>query len=134
MDGLLLFAHGARDPRWAGPFEAVARRIAQQRPGQAVALGFLEFMQPDFAGAAASLIAQGCTRIHVMPMFLGSGGHVQRDLPGLLNQQRALHGEGVEWTLQAPLGEIASVIDAMAEACIAPLDSPAARPDPGALP
>ncbi len=127
MDGLLLFAHGARDPRWAGPFEAVARRIAQQRPGQAVALGFLEFMQPDFAGAVANLIDQGCTRIHVMPMFLGSGGHVQRDLPGLVDQQRALHGERIEWTLQAPLGEIASVIDAMAEACMAPLDGPISK-------
>ncbi|MGM9515238.1 sirohydrochlorin chelatase [Roseateles sp. DB2] len=121
MDGLLLFAHGARDPRWAGPFEAVARRIEQERPGQPVALAFLEFMQPDFAGAAESLIAQGCTHIHVMPMFLGSGGHVQRDLPGLLDQQRAVHGGRVQWSLQAPLGEIPSVIDAMAAACMAPL-------------
>ncbi len=121
MDGLLLFAHGARDPRWAGPFEAVARRIAQQRPGQAVALAFLEFMQPDFAGAADALRAQGCTRIHVIPMFLGSGGHVQRDLPGLVEQQRLLHGEHVQWELHAPLGEMDSVIEAMAAACLAPL-------------
>ena len=92
-----------------------------------MALGFLEFMQPNFAGAVASLIDQGCTRIHVMPMFLGSGGHVQRDLPGLVDQQRALHGERIEWTLQAPLGEIASVIDAMAEACMAPLDGPISK-------
>jgi sirohydrochlorin ferrochelatase len=25
--GLILFAHGARDPRWAAPFEAVAARV-----------------------------------------------------------------------------------------------------------
>lgn len=121
MDGLLLFAHGARDPRWAGPFVAVAGRIAEQRPGQPVALGFLEFMQPDFAGAAARLVEQGCTRIHVVPMFLGSGGHVQRDLPLLIEQQRtALEGR-VEWTLQPPLGEQPRIIDAMAQACLAPL-------------
>jgi sirohydrochlorin cobaltochelatase len=30
--GLILFAHGARDPRWAAPFEAVAARIRAQRP------------------------------------------------------------------------------------------------------
>src|SRR5574343_2106806 len=117
MDGLLLFAHGARDPRWAGPFEAVARRIAQQRPGQPVALAFLDFMQPDFAAAAATLVARGCTRIHVVPMFLGSGGHVQRDLPVLVEQQRALHADRIEWTLQAPLGEQPRIIEAMAEAC-----------------
>ena len=123
MEGLLLFAHGARDPRWAGPFEAVARRIALQRPGQAVALAFLEFMQPDFAAAATGLVSQGCTRIHVIPMFLGSGGHVQRDLPALVEQQRALHAGRVRWELHAPLGEIDSVIDAMAAACLAPLNS-----------
>ncbi|MDL5033894.1 CbiX/SirB N-terminal domain-containing protein [Pelomonas sp. APW6] len=127
MDGLLLFAHGARDPRWAGPFEAVARRIAQQRPGQPVALAFLEFMQPDFATAAAGLIAQGCLRIHVVPMFLGSGGHVQRDLPVLVEQQRALHEGRVEWTLQAPLGEQPRIIEAMAEACLAPLATPSGK-------
>ena len=31
---LLLFAHGARDPRWAAPFEEVARRVAAQSPGE----------------------------------------------------------------------------------------------------
>jgi sirohydrochlorin cobaltochelatase len=124
MDGLLLFAHGARDPRWAGPFEAVARRIHEACPGQPVALAFLEFMQPDFATAAAALVAQGCTRIHVVPMFLGSGGHVQRDLPVLVEQQRALHGDRIEWTLQAPLGEQPRIIDAMAQACLAPLAEP----------
>ena len=28
--GILLFAHGARDPQWALPFEAVATRLRQQ--------------------------------------------------------------------------------------------------------
>jgi sirohydrochlorin cobaltochelatase len=35
--GLILFAHGARDPRWAEPFEAVAARCRAQRPGVACA-------------------------------------------------------------------------------------------------
>ncbi|HZW73593.1 MAG TPA: cobalamin biosynthesis protein CbiX, partial [Caldimonas sp.] len=29
---LVLFAHGARDPRWADPFEAVAERIRAAAP------------------------------------------------------------------------------------------------------
>ena len=28
--GLILFAHGARDPRWAEPFEAVAARVRER--------------------------------------------------------------------------------------------------------
>ena len=31
--GLVLFAHGARDPRWAEPFEAVAARLRTLEPG-----------------------------------------------------------------------------------------------------
>ena len=31
-NGLLLFAHGARDPNWARPFEEVARRIRDRAP------------------------------------------------------------------------------------------------------
>ena len=39
--GLLLFAHGARDPAWALPFEAVARRCRDERPAQPVVLAFI---------------------------------------------------------------------------------------------
>jgi hypothetical protein len=59
--GLILFAHGARDPRWAEPFEAVAARVAAQRPGVAVRLAFLELMTPDLPQAGAELVAAGCT-------------------------------------------------------------------------
>ena len=33
MNGLLLFAHGARDPRWADPFQAVAEEARAACPG-----------------------------------------------------------------------------------------------------
>ena len=45
--GLLLFAHGARDPNWARPFQAVADRCRAARGEGRVALAFLEFMTPD---------------------------------------------------------------------------------------
>ena len=44
MDGLLLFAHGARDPAWARPFEAVAQRLRESRPQTPLVLAFLEFI------------------------------------------------------------------------------------------
>jgi hypothetical protein len=60
--GLILFAHGARDPRWAAPFEAVAGACARAARAAAVRLAFLEFMTPDLPEAAAELAAAGCTR------------------------------------------------------------------------
>ena len=111
--GLLLFAHGARDSAWAQPFEAVARQCAQLQPDCTVCLAFLEFMQPDLLTAGSRLVEQGCLLIDVVPLFLGAGGHVRKDIPRLLDQLAQLN-PGVQWQLQPPIGESAVVIEAMA--------------------
>lgn len=121
MDGLLLFAHGARDAAWARPFEAVAERLRQARPQTPLVLAFLEFMTPSLPEAAEQLVAAGCSRVHVMPLFLGTGGHVRRDIPPLLESLRERHGEAVQWVLHPPLGEHEGVLQAMCNACLEPL-------------
>jgi sirohydrochlorin cobaltochelatase len=112
---ILLFAHGARDPRWAQPFEAVAQAVRLQRPGVAVRLAFLEFMTPSLIDAAESLLADGAKQISVVPLFLGAGGHVRKDLPGLLDELRTRHPHA-HFTLETAIGERQSVIEAMATA------------------
>jgi sirohydrochlorin cobaltochelatase len=113
--GLILFAHGARDRRWALPFEAVAERVRAAQPGTPVRLAFLEFMAPDIAGAAAELAAAGCDTVAVVPLFLGAGGHVRKDLPQLLQTLHERH-PGVAFSLHPAVGEAPIVIDAMAAA------------------
>ncbi|MBX3607494.1 MAG: CbiX/SirB N-terminal domain-containing protein [Piscinibacter sp.] len=117
--GLLLFAHGARDPRWAQPFEAVVQRIHAHAPGTPVALAYLEFMAPPLEEAGAALVAQGCDTVEVVPLFLGAGGHVRKDLPALLDRLRAAHA-GVTWRLRPAIGEVEAVIEAMALAALQP--------------
>jgi sirohydrochlorin cobaltochelatase len=119
--GLVLFAHGARDPAWAAPFEAVATRVRARRPQWHVVLAYLELMTPDLPHAAAALVQAGCRRIRIVPMFLGSGGHVRRDLPALVQQLRDRHA-GIEWSLHAAIGEHPDVIEAMAQAALADTD------------
>jgi sirohydrochlorin cobaltochelatase len=115
--GVLLFAHGARDPRWAEPFEEVAKRVREREPSAAVQLAFLEFMAPTLREAGEALVAAGCTRIDVVPLFLGAGGHVRKDLPALLAELRAEH-PAVQWQLQRAIGEADGVIEAMAHAAV----------------
>jgi sirohydrochlorin cobaltochelatase len=121
--GLILFAHGARDPRWAAPFEAVAERIRARYPQARVSLAFLEFMTPTLAAAGDALAAEGCRTVVIQPMFLGTGGHVRRDLPLLVDDLRARH-PGTTWTLQAAIGETEPVIEAMARTAADALASP----------
>jgi len=119
---LLLFAHGARDPNWALPFEAVAEIIRKQRPQMPVQLAFLEFMSPSLLEAGERLAGQGCTQVAVVPLFLGAGGHVRKDLPALLADLSQAH-PAVTWNLQPAIGEIDSVVLAMAQAALALSDA-----------
>jgi len=119
--GLLLLAHGARDANWALPFEAIVRRIRAGRPDVAVELAFLDFIAPDLPTAAERLAAAGCASVDVLPLFLGAGGHVRKDLPRLVESVAARH-PGVAWRVAPAIGEIDSVIAAMAGAAIALLE------------
>ncbi len=123
--GLILFAHGARDPRWALPFEAVARHVGSVRADAAVRLAFLEFMQPDLPAAGSDLAGAGCETVEIVPLFLGAGGHVRRDLPLLLEALRSAHPQ-TRWTLHPAVGEAEAVVSAMAAVAAATLPPDAA--------
>ncbi len=117
IHGLILLAHGARDPAWATPFEAVAARVRTKAPEAIVRLAFLELMTPNLADVGAELAGLGCTRVDVVPVFLGMGGHVRRDVPAQLARLREVHAATV-WTLHGALGETPHVIAALADAAV----------------
>jgi sirohydrochlorin cobaltochelatase len=129
--GILLFAHGARDPAWALPFQSAARRLAAraQAEGTHVRLAFLEFMTPDILAAGEDLWAQGCRSVSVVPLFLGAGGHVRKDLPNLLQTLSERHPE-VTWRLCPAVGETEALIQALADAAwaLSHSDVPPAHP------
>lgn len=125
--GLLLFAHGARDPRWAHPFVDIAARARAAQPTWQVELAFLEFMTPDLRTAGQRLAERGCARVDVVPLFLGAGGHVRRDLPALL-QSLAADFPAVDWRLRPAVGEMPGVVAAMAEAAVGSAGGGGERP------
>ncbi|MGA0610703.1 sirohydrochlorin chelatase [Caldimonas sp. KR1-144] len=118
--GVLLFGHGSRDAAWAAPFEAVAAKLRAEAPSARVALAYLEFMSPTIAEAGAMLAADGCVEVVVVPLFLGVGGHVRKDLPALIDSLAQRH-PAVRWRLAGAIGEHPLVIDAMAAAVRAAL-------------
>ncbi|HVL75938.1 MAG TPA: CbiX/SirB N-terminal domain-containing protein [Noviherbaspirillum sp.] len=113
---LVLFAHGARDPRWAEPFQKLQERVQAARPDAVVATAFLELMSPSLPELAADLANKGCMDVTIVPVFFGQGGHIRRDLPLLVDRLRADHPQ-VRFHVTGAVGEDAAVLDALARYC-----------------
>lgn len=113
QSGLVLFAHGARDPEWAEPFRAIAARVAAGRSDLDVRLAFLEFQAPALPDAIAELVAAGRHRIHVAPLFMAQGGHLKNDVPKLLAGIRASH-PGLQLELLPAIGDVPELREAIA--------------------
>jgi len=114
---LILFAHGARDRSWAAPFEQVLERVRASAPRCDATLAFLEFLSPDLPAAIALQVSRGHRAVRVVPLFLGPGGHLRRELPQLIDAARQAHpGIAIETT--PPAGEDADVIGALAAFCL----------------
>jgi sirohydrochlorin cobaltochelatase len=110
---LVLFGHGARDPRWAEPFLNLQSRLRAQTEGQMpVELAFLELMSPGLPECIAKLAEQGIGKVMVVPVFFGQGGHLRKDFPVLLDECRAAHPE-VELQVSPPVGEWTQVLDSI---------------------
>ncbi len=136
-DGIIVFAHGSRDPLWRGPIEAVAARIRADHPQQSVACAYLELCEPSLPDAAALMIAQltyatdsiashaysmpatsqNHLKIRIVPMFLGMGKHAREDLPELAIALRAAHPD-VEFEIISTVGEDARVTALLAQIAV----------------
>jgi sirohydrochlorin cobaltochelatase len=114
---LILFAHGARAASWAAPFERLRDATAARLPGTPVSLAFLELMEPRLPAEAARLAASGVDSLSIVPVFLGQGGHLLRDLPLLVEELRAAH-PGMAITVAGAVGEDPAVIEAMTNYCV----------------
>jgi sirohydrochlorin cobaltochelatase len=112
--GVILFAHGSRDPLWRRPLEAVAQRMRARTPALQVRCAYLELTEPDLPTTAAELAGLGLSAVRIVPMFLGAGRHVREDLPALVADLRLQHPQ-VHWDLQPPVGEDDRLLDLLAD-------------------
>jgi sirohydrochlorin cobaltochelatase len=113
MRGIVLFAHGAREPGWARPFEEIRDRVRASRPEYPIALAYLEIMSPTLEESIAALAVEGASSITVFPLFMAQGGHLKEDLPRILEAIRASHPH-VPIALESAVGEVPEILDAIA--------------------
>jgi sirohydrochlorin cobaltochelatase len=114
---LILFGHGARDPRWAEPFQRLQAMLQAQMPDDEVSLAFLELMSPRLPESIADLVNRGYGSVTVVPVFFGQGGHVLRDLPEMVEQLREKY-PALNLTVAKAVGEDDAVLKAIAQYCV----------------
>ena len=112
--GVILFAHGSRDPLWRLPIDAVAHQMSQRWPAMTVACAFLELTQPDLATTVEQMMMQGKTHLRIVPMFLGVGRHAREDLPQLVKELAEAYPQ-VQFELVPSIGEHPAMTQLMAE-------------------
>lgn len=120
---LILFAHGARDPRWAEPFQRLQKLLQAKLPDQEVALAFLELMSPRLPELVEDLAKRGFQAATVVPVFFGQGGHVLRDLPAMVEQLQTAYPD-LTLKVAKAVGEDEAVLNAIAQYCIATFEAP----------
>lgn len=96
--------------------QRVYRLLGESAPALPVRLAFLEFLKPTLPQAIDELAAScpSCQLVLVLPMFMSQGGHVQHDVPLLLDAARARH-PSLAIELAAPIGESEAILGAIAQ-------------------
>jgi sirohydrochlorin ferrochelatase len=84
----VVIAHGSRAEAANDAHRDVCAALAE-RTGGPVLPAFLELAEPTLDDAVARLVADGATRVVVLPYFLYPGRHIQRDIPALVDGARA---------------------------------------------
>ncbi|MFE5678185.1 sirohydrochlorin chelatase [Streptomyces erythrochromogenes] len=103
---LVAVAHGSRDPRALHTALALLERVRELRPRLDVRLGHIELNEPlldDTLRAAAGAAV-------LVPLLLGRGYHVKRDLP-----EAAARATHLRTRVAAPLGPHPLLVEALYE-------------------
>lgn len=106
---LVLAAHGTVHPEGPGAFEELAERVRHRLPATEVVVAFVDVIGPTLRDVLAS-VCRDRGRAVVVPVFLGSGYHVEIDIPGVV---AAYDEEQV--VVARSLGPAPEVIDAVAD-------------------
>jgi sirohydrochlorin cobaltochelatase len=124
MKAIVLFGHGARDSRWAEPFEALKHRLEKlaERNVQ-IKLAYLELMQPSLPDAIAQCAENGIIEVVIVPVFFGQGAHLRNDFPALVNNCRTQFPQ-LRISATPAVGQWEGVLDCIANTALEYITAP----------
>lgn len=101
---LIVIAHGSRDPRWRNSVERVIDSIGRDIGTDRIRLAYMDCAPPSLMDVVSDAARSGTTRFCVLPLFLTSEGHVDRDIVPLVKEVQAAWPERTV-ELLPPLGQ-----------------------------
>jgi sirohydrochlorin cobaltochelatase len=101
---IVLIAHGSRDPRWRKSLEDLSVSVREPDGSKGVGLAFMQFEGPTLPEVIEKGVAEGVVEFHLLPLFMASAGHVDKDIRPLVEE---LRGRFPRTTLEllTPIGE-----------------------------
>jgi len=100
----VLIAHGSRDERWRKSLENLAASLETRSPSHSVALAFMQFEGPTLPQVIERGVTQGVTDFQLLPLFMASAGHVDKDIRPLV-EELSTRFPDARMELLTPIGE-----------------------------
>jgi len=100
---LLVVDHGSRRSQANQQLATIVQLLRELRPQQLIALAHMEIAAPNIPQAIESLISEGARELVVLPYFLSDGRHCREDIPRLVGEAIAAHGN-MPWRIGRALG------------------------------
>jgi precorrin-8X/cobalt-precorrin-8 methylmutase len=107
--GLIILCHGSRGQKAADDLPATMQGIvtgvtALLPRSVTVSWAALQFNKPTLEEAVASIVANGATSILIIPYFLFSGRHIEKDIPEIIQTLSDCY-PGITFAMARTLGD-----------------------------
>ncbi len=109
---VVFVAHGSRDARWRASAEEAVGYVAEVVGPERVGLAYMDHAPPTLMDVVRDAVASGEREIRIVPLFLASEGHVERDVEPLVEEVREAWSE-LTVELLPPLGRQSAFREAL---------------------
>ena len=110
MEAILLVGHGSRDPEGNVELLRFADMVRSKAPQFLIETCFLEFAKPNIDQGIANCVAQGATRVVLVPIILFAAGHAKLHIPDAIDHAKRKY-PNVQFVYGRPIGVHQKVIN-----------------------
>ena len=114
MKGILIIAHGSREPETLKTMEDVFAMVKEKLSHVLMEQAYMEFCDVNLSKGLDKLLEQGANDIIVVPYFLFSGIHIREDIPGEIAEYLSAH-PGLKVRLGNTLGADPRIADVLCD-------------------